>query len=85
VARGAHVIDDAVRFVDERTGKAPLLHKVLRYVFPEHWSFLLGEIALYAFGVLVATGIYLTLFFEPSRASPRRPTAVPTRRCWDGP
>src|SRR5207248_8797546 len=41
----------------------------LRYVFPDHWSFLLGEVALYAFIVLVGTGIYLTLFFEPSTAS----------------
>ena len=40
----------------------------MRYVFPDHWSFLLGEVALYAFVVLVATGIYLTLFFEPSLA-----------------
>jgi ubiquinol-cytochrome c reductase cytochrome b subunit len=43
-----------------------LLRKTLRYLFPDHWSFLLGEVALYAFIVLVGTGIYLTLFFEPS-------------------
>jgi quinol---cytochrome-c reductase cytochrome b subunit len=57
---------DPVRFVDERTGAAPFLRKALRYLFPDHWSFLLGEVALYAFIVLVATGIFLTLFFEPS-------------------
>ena len=34
---------------------APLLRKALRYLFPDHWSFLLGEVALYAFIVLVAT------------------------------
>ena len=56
----------AVRFLDERSGAAPFLQKALRYVFPDHWSFLLGEVALYAFIVLVATGVYLTLFFEPS-------------------
>jgi ubiquinol-cytochrome c reductase cytochrome b subunit len=39
--------------------------KALRYVFPDHWSFMLGEIALYAFLVLVATGVYLALFFSP--------------------
>ena len=39
---------------------------MLRYVFPDHWSFLLGEIALYSFVVLVATGIFLALFFTPS-------------------
>jgi ubiquinol-cytochrome c reductase cytochrome b subunit len=55
-----------VRYLDERTNAAPLLKKALRYVFPEHWSFLLGEVALYCFVVLVLTGIYLTFFFEPS-------------------
>jgi ubiquinol-cytochrome c reductase cytochrome b subunit len=57
---------DPIAFIDERTGKAPLLRNALRYVFPEHWSFLLGEIALYAFLVLVASGVFLALFFEPS-------------------
>jgi quinol---cytochrome-c reductase cytochrome b subunit len=60
------VIRRATRFLDERAGAAPFLRKALRYVFPDHWSFLLGEIALYSFIVLVLTGIYLTLFFEPS-------------------
>ncbi|MFN2617637.1 MAG: cytochrome bc complex cytochrome b subunit [Thermoleophilaceae bacterium] len=60
------VIRRAVAFLDQRSGAAPFLRKTLRYVFPDHWSFLLGEVALYAFIVLVATGIYLTLFFEPS-------------------
>ena len=50
-------------------GAGPLLARRLRYVFPDHWSFLLGEIALYCFVVLVATGVYLTLFFEPSLPS----------------
>jgi quinol---cytochrome-c reductase cytochrome b subunit len=58
----------AVRFLDQRSGTAPLLRKALRYLFPDHWSFLLGEVALYAFVVLVATGVYLTFFFEPSLA-----------------
>jgi ubiquinol-cytochrome c reductase cytochrome b subunit len=62
------VIRRIVRYLDERTGAAPFLRKALRYVFPDHWSFLLGEVALYAFVVLVLTGIYLTLFFKPSLA-----------------
>ncbi|WP_052867276.1 cytochrome bc1 complex cytochrome b subunit [Streptomyces niger] len=41
---------------------------LLRKAFPDHWSFLLGELALYSFLVLVLTGTYLTLFFEPSMA-----------------
>jgi ubiquinol-cytochrome c reductase cytochrome b subunit len=59
---------DPVAFVDERLGAAGPLHKALRYVFPEHWTFLLGEMALYAFVVLVATGVFLALFFDPSTA-----------------
>ena len=60
------MIRRATRYLDERAGAAPFLRKAMRYVFPDHWSFLLGEIALYSFVVLVLTGIYLTLFFEPS-------------------
>jgi ubiquinol-cytochrome c reductase cytochrome b subunit len=66
--RSTLVISRAVRFLDERAGAAPFFHKALRYVFPDHWSFLLGEVALYSFVILVGTGIYLTLFFKPSLA-----------------
>ena len=62
------MIRGLVRFIDQRTGTAPLLRKSLRYLFPDHWSFLLGEVALYAFIVLVGTGIYLTFFYEDSTA-----------------
>jgi ubiquinol-cytochrome c reductase cytochrome b subunit len=41
---------------------------ILNKVFPTHWSFLLGEIALYSFIVLLLTGVYLSLFFDPSMA-----------------
>src|SRR5436853_7226591 len=60
------VIRKLVGFVDQRSGGAPFIRKTLRYLFPDHWSFLLGEVALYAFIVLVGTGVYLTLFFKPS-------------------
>ncbi|MDX6704671.1 MAG: ubiquinol-cytochrome c reductase cytochrome b subunit [Solirubrobacteraceae bacterium] len=59
---------DPVAFLDERLNVAGPLRKTLRYVFPGHWSFLLGEMALYAFVVLVATGTFLAFFFEPSSA-----------------
>ena len=62
------MIRAAVRVLDERTGGAPLVRRALRYLFPDHWSFLLGEVALYCFVVLVVTGVYLTFFFEPSTA-----------------
>jgi ubiquinol-cytochrome c reductase cytochrome b subunit len=62
------MIRGTLRWVDERSGGAPFVRKALRYLFPDHWSFLLGEVALYCFVILVATGIYLTLFYEPSTA-----------------
>ncbi len=60
------MIRGTVRWIDERTAAAPFIKKALRYLFPDHWSFLLGEVALYAFMVLVATGVYLTFFFVDS-------------------
>jgi ubiquinol-cytochrome c reductase cytochrome b subunit len=59
-------LERAFRYADERTGGASIARRVMRYVFPDHWSFLFGEIALYSFVVLVATGIFLTFFFDPS-------------------
>ncbi len=58
------------RYVDSvagRTGGGTWLTKNLRKVFPSHFSFLWGELALYSFVVLVATGTYLTFFFEGSQ------------------
>jgi ubiquinol-cytochrome c reductase cytochrome b subunit len=63
---GADVIRRLVRFLDQRTSTAPLTRKTLRYLFPDHWSFLLGEVALYCFIVLVVTGTYLALFYNDS-------------------
>ncbi|MBN6057085.1 ubiquinol-cytochrome c reductase cytochrome b subunit [Nonomuraea sp. RK-328] len=53
-------------FLDERIGGANFLKRNLRKVFPDHWSFLLGEIALYSFILLLLTGTFLTLWFKPS-------------------
>ncbi|KQX81997.1 MULTISPECIES: cytochrome bc complex cytochrome b subunit [unclassified Streptomyces] len=55
-------------WADERLGLYALARTNLRKVFPDHWSFMLGEICLYSFLVLLLTGVYLTLFFEPSSA-----------------
>jgi ubiquinol-cytochrome c reductase cytochrome b subunit len=68
VVERALVKQDPVAFIDDRLGTNVALRKALRYVFPEHWSFLLGEIALYAFLTLVVTGTFLALFFDPSTA-----------------
>ncbi|MEU8799239.1 ubiquinol-cytochrome c reductase cytochrome b subunit [Spirillospora sp. NPDC048819] len=51
---------------DDRFGAAPFMRKALRKAFPDHWSFLLGEIAMYSFFVILLTGVFLTLFFVPS-------------------
>jgi ubiquinol-cytochrome c reductase cytochrome b subunit len=56
-------LDRLVGWLDERTGFASIARTVLRKVFPDHWSFLLGEIALFCYVVLVATGVFLTFFF----------------------
>jgi ubiquinol-cytochrome c reductase cytochrome b subunit len=52
--------------IDSRYHPSAAVRRQLNKVFPTHWSFLLGEIALYSFIVLLLTGVYLTLFFDPS-------------------
>jgi ubiquinol-cytochrome c reductase cytochrome b subunit len=56
------------KWLDDRIGVAKLGRPFLRKVFPDHWSFLLGEIALYSFIVLILSGIFLTIWFKPSMA-----------------
>jgi ubiquinol-cytochrome c reductase cytochrome b subunit len=67
-ARRRDPVEAPIAFVDRRLGSASFTKQVLSYVFPDHWSFLLGEIALYSFIVLLITGVWLTLFFDPSMA-----------------
>ncbi|HEY2240849.1 MAG TPA: cytochrome bc complex cytochrome b subunit [Streptosporangiaceae bacterium] len=52
--------------LDDRFHAAKGVRTFMRKVFPDHWTFLLGEIALYSFIILILTGIFLTLFFQPS-------------------
>jgi ubiquinol-cytochrome c reductase cytochrome b subunit len=56
----------AAEWADDRLGLATLAKKNLRKVFPDHWSFMLGEIALWSFVVLLLTGTFLTLWYRPS-------------------
>jgi ubiquinol-cytochrome c reductase cytochrome b subunit len=53
-------------YLDQRLGIAGAAKKNLRKIFPDHWSFMLGEICLYSFIILLLSGIFLTLFFTPS-------------------
>jgi ubiquinol-cytochrome c reductase cytochrome b subunit len=57
-----------VGWLDSRTGAARVIRHGLRKVFPDHWSFLLGEVALFCFIILLATGTFLTFFYVPSSA-----------------
>ncbi|MBA3232741.1 MAG: ubiquinol-cytochrome c reductase cytochrome b subunit [Propionibacteriales bacterium] len=58
---------DPIAWLDERTGIHGLARKQLRKVFPDHWSFMLGEIALWSFVILLLTGVFLSLWFTPSQ------------------
>ena len=53
-------------FLDTRLGASKAVKGLARKVFPDHWSFMLGEIALYSFIVLLLSGTFLTLWFNPS-------------------
>lgn len=52
--------------IDSRYTASAGIRRQINKVFPTHWSFMLGEIALYSFIILLLTGVYLTLFFDPS-------------------
>ncbi len=52
--------------LDDRLGVAKGGRVFLDKIFPDHWSFMLGEISLYSFVVLLATGVFLSLYFVPS-------------------
>jgi ubiquinol-cytochrome c reductase cytochrome b subunit len=60
------VIRRTITFFDERLGASRFVRSSLDKVFPDHYAFLLGEIALYCFMVLLGTGIFLTFFFNAS-------------------
>jgi len=69
ISRWAHRrFERGVRYTEQRLGGAPMFKWLMRYVFPDHWSFLLGEIALYSFLVLIATGVFLAMYYVPSSA-----------------
>ena len=61
-ATTGEALDDRLHSVPPRCGGC------CNKVFPDHWSFLLGEIALYSFIMLLLTGTFLALFFDPSMA-----------------
>ena len=65
-AEASKVLASQAEDIDTRYHPSAAVRRQLNKVFPTHWSFLLGEIAMYSFIVLLLTGVYLTLFFDPS-------------------
>ena len=65
---GTGPVGTALDELDQRYHPAAGLRRQFNKVFPTHWSFMLGEVALYSFIVLLLSGIYLGLFFDPSMA-----------------
>ncbi|QNE46649.1 ubiquinol-cytochrome c reductase cytochrome b subunit [Glaciihabitans sp. INWT7] len=67
-SRGARFTGAAANYIDERTSISGLVKELGRKIFPDHWSFMLGEVALYSFVVILLSGTFLTFFFQPSMA-----------------
>ncbi|MEO8827905.1 MAG: ubiquinol-cytochrome c reductase cytochrome b subunit [Lapillicoccus sp.] len=53
-------------WLDDRTGGAGFMAFILKKVFPDHWTFMLGEIALYSMIICLLSGVFLTFWFVPS-------------------
>jgi len=68
IADKPNPVGAVANWADERLGLASLAKKNLRKVFPDHWSFMLGEIALWSFVVLLLSGVFLTLWYDPTMA-----------------
>ena len=65
---GMKLTNWASNYIDERTSISGLVRELGRKIFPDHWSFMLGEVALYSFVVILLSGTFLTFFFQPSGA-----------------
>jgi ubiquinol-cytochrome c reductase cytochrome b subunit len=63
---GMRLTNWASNYIDERTSISGLVKELGRKIFPDHWSFMLGEVALYSFVVILLSGTFLTFFFQPS-------------------
>ena len=63
---GMKLTNWAANYVDERTSLSGFVKELGRKIFPDHWSFMLGEVALYSFIVILLSGTFLTFFFQAS-------------------
>lgn len=67
-SRGSRLTSATANYLDERTSISGAVKELGRKIFPDHWSFMLGEVALYSFVVILLSGTFLTFFFQPSMA-----------------
>src|ERR1700750_423908 len=58
----------AANYLEDRTSISAVVKEFGRKIFPDHWSFMLGEVALYSFVVILLSGTFLTFFFQASMA-----------------
>ena len=63
---GMKFVGGVSNYIDERTSISGAVKFLGRKIFPDHWSFMLGEIALYSFIVILLSGTFLTFFYDPS-------------------
>ena len=59
-SRGSRFTGAAANYIDERTSMSGLVKELGRKIFPDHWSFMLGEVALYSFVAILLSGTFLT-------------------------
>ena len=62
----AKTLGGVAGWVDDRTGAAKPFAYFMKKVFPDHWSFMLGEIAMFSLVVVLVTGTFLTFWYVPS-------------------
>ncbi|MFP1602537.1 cytochrome b [Microbacterium sp. 2216-1] len=63
---GGRFVGATANYIDERTSLSGMVKELGRKIFPDHWSFMLGEIALWAFVAVFLSGTFLTFFFQAS-------------------
>ena len=68
---GGRFVGAASNYLDERTSISGITKELGRKIFPDHWSFMLGEIALWSFVVVLLSGVFLTFFFQASMVETR--------------
>jgi len=77
---GGRFVGAAANYIDERTSLSGFVKELGRKIFPDHWSFMLGEIALWSFVVILLSGTFLTFFFQASQVPTHYTGAFPPMR-----